>query len=63
MRQDIERLIDMMKSDNPTAYRVHKDTGITQGQLARLKSGELNLDNLSLKNAEKLSNYYKEVVK
>lgn len=54
MREHIEALIN----SDITAYRVSKETGIPQNTATRIFNGEASIDNISLKNAEILSNYY-----
>lgn len=57
MRKNIEKLI----ASGITAYRVSKETGIPLNTATRIFSGEANLDNITLKNAEILNNYYKKL--
>lgn len=45
-----------------TAYKVSKITGIPTSTLSRLKSGKINVDNLTLKNVKKLSSLYQNVL-
>lgn len=56
MRKEIEKLLQ----SDITAYRIFKDTGVPYGNIDRLRNGSSSLDNLTLKNAEKLYNYYIE---
>ncbi|WP_310732016.1 hypothetical protein [Staphylococcus haemolyticus] len=59
MRKQIEELL---KSE-VTGYRIAKKTGIGESVISNLRSGKRNLDNISLKNAELLYNYQKEIEK
>ena len=57
MREQIEKLLN----SDITGYRIFKDTGMSQSIISEFRSGKRNLDNLSLKNAEKLYNLYNEL--
>uniref|UniRef100_UPI00214DA385 hypothetical protein n=1 Tax=Staphylococcus haemolyticus TaxID=1283 RepID=UPI00214DA385 len=59
MRKQIEELL---KSE-VTGYSIAKKTGIGESVISNLRSGKRNLDNISLKNAELLYNYQKEIEK
>ncbi len=50
-----QRLNELLSARNITAYRLSKDTGISDSMLARWKSGE-RLP--SLENAEALADYF-----
>lgn len=54
MRKNIELLI----SSGITAYQVAKDTQLPRNTAYRIFNGEASLDNVSLKNAEILNDYY-----
>lgn len=56
MRENIEHLIN----SGVSAYRVSKETGIPNNTVVRIFSGEAKIDNITLKNAEILSNYWEE---
>lgn len=56
MRKNIEQLI----KSGITAYTVSKETGLSRNPLQKLFRGESKIDNLSLKTAEILSNYWEE---
>lgn len=57
MRKNIEQLINSGLS----AYKVSKETGIPNNTVVRIFKGEASIDNITLKNAEKLSNYWEEL--
>ncbi len=57
MRKNIESLIN----SGITAHQVASDTGIPRNTAYRIFSGEANIDNITLKNAEILSNYWEEI--
>ena len=57
MREQIEKLLN----SDITGYRIFKDTGMSQSIISEFRSGKRNLDNLSLKNAEKLYNLYNKL--
>lgn len=49
--------------ENRTAYRVAKDLEINARTINRYQNGETPLENMSLKTAGKIYNYYKEQMK
>lgn len=57
MRKEIEKLLN----SDITGYRIYKDTGLSQSIISEFRSGKRELDNLSLKNAEKLYKLYNEL--
>lgn len=57
MRKTIEKLLNSNLSSNHIATK----TGISQSTISRIRSGERTIDNLTLKNAEKLYEYQKEI--
>ncbi|PCF46156.1 helix-turn-helix domain-containing protein [Staphylococcus delphini] len=54
----IEKLIN---NRNISSYQVNKDTGVSYGNINAMRRGERAIDNLTLKNAEKLYNYQKQL--
>lgn len=54
MRKNIELLI----KSGITAYKVSKETGLSRNPIERLFRGDSTIDNLTLKSAEILSNYW-----
>lgn len=57
IRSEIEKLL----ASDVTAYRINKDTGVAQTNIKSLRAGITSLDNIPLRNAEKLSAYYKQL--
>lgn len=57
MREQIEKLLN----SDITGYQIYKKTGLSQSIISEFRSGKRELDNLSLKNAEKLYNLYNEL--
>ena len=57
MRKNIEKLIN----SGISPLRVSKATGIPQNTCYRIFNGEASLDNITLRNAELLNNYYEEM--
>lgn len=55
MREKIEKLI---KSDL-TNYEIWKGSGVASSKISDLRHGKANLNNISLRNAERLYLYYK----
>lgn len=58
MRKNIEKLI----KSGITAYRVSKDTEMPLNTATRIFSGQTRLDNITLRNAEILNDYYLSLV-
>ncbi|MCI2875025.1 MULTISPECIES: hypothetical protein [Staphylococcus] len=56
----IEKLI---KNTDISSYQINKDTGVSYGNINAMRRGERSIENLTLKNAEKLYNYQKSVEK
>lgn len=54
-KQVIKKLIE----SDITGYQIYKNTLINQAIISTLRNGKRDLDNLSLKNAEKLYEYAK----
>ncbi|HGH0866834.1 TPA: hypothetical protein ACJHIO_002265, partial [Staphylococcus pseudintermedius] len=46
-----------------SSYQINKDTGVSYGNINAMRRGERSIDNLTLKNAEKLYNYQKQLEK
>ena len=59
MRENILKLMNM----NISVYRIAKEANIPENTVRRLWKGESSLDNVTLLLAEKLNQYYLEVVK
>ncbi|EHJ07957.1 hypothetical protein [Staphylococcus simiae] len=57
MREIIQKLFD---SELSSLY-ISKQTGVPQSTIYRMRTGDRSLDNLSLKNAEILSKFAKDV--
>ncbi|MDN6899585.1 hypothetical protein [Oenococcus sicerae] len=58
--ENIEALIKSAISQ----YKIHQDTGISQGTISDLRLGKSIIDNLSVANAGKLSDYQnKQIIK
>ena len=53
MRKEIEKLL----ASDKTAYEIAQATGMSPSNIADLRSGKRNLDNITLANAEKLYDY------
>lgn len=59
MRENITKLMNT----NISVYRIAKESGIPENTVRRLWKGESSIDNVTLSLAEKLNDYYLEVVK
>ena len=53
MRKEIEKLL----ASDKTAYEIAQATGMSPSNIADLRTGKRNLDNITLANAEKLYDY------
>lgn len=53
MREVLENLVNSEES----AYSIGQGSGVNASQIQRLRSGKINIDNISFKNAENLYNY------
>ncbi|MDE9798380.1 hypothetical protein [Staphylococcus delphini] len=58
LHETIEKLIN---NRSISSYQVNKDTGVSYGNINAMRRGERSIDNLTLKNAEKLYNYQKQL--
>lgn len=59
MRENILKLM----SSNISVYRIAKEAELPENTVRRLRNGEANLDNIRFSLAEKLNQYYLEVIK
>ncbi|MFA1821145.1 helix-turn-helix domain-containing protein [Virgibacillus oceani] len=50
----------LLESDM-TAYRISKETGVSESQLSRMKNGEIEVGRITLDNAIKLNNLWEEL--
>lgn len=57
-----ENILKLMESDI-SVYRIAKEAGLPENTVRRLWNGEASLDNIRFSLAEKLNQYYLEVVK
>jgi len=57
IRKDVEALI----ASEVTAYKISKDIQIPASVVQKLRLGMTQIDNMPLRNAEKLSVYYKQL--
>lgn len=55
-----ENIKKLLKSDT-TAYRISKETGISESQLSRMKKGEIEIGRITLDNAIKLNEFWEEL--
>ncbi|WP_245902299.1 helix-turn-helix domain-containing protein [Gracilibacillus dipsosauri] len=56
MKEDILKLIE----SDITGYKIHKETGISESTISRIRSGKIELGSISLDNATKLHAFYKK---
>ena len=53
MRKKIQKLLE----SDISAYKIAKDTGVTQSKISGLRSGTIKIENITLAIAEKLALY------
>ncbi|WP_241964519.1 hypothetical protein [Paraliobacillus zengyii] len=56
MKEDIRKLIE----SDITGYKINKETGISESNISRIRSGKIELGSISLDNATKLYEFYKK---
>lgn len=61
LREDVERLFEMVKDGKLTIYRISKDLNMNDSYLGKLKNGQRSIDGIRLETAEILSNYYNKI--
>lgn len=54
----IEKLIN---NKDISSYQINKDTGVSYGNINAMRRGERKIDNLTLRNAERLYEYQKSL--
>lgn len=57
IKENIKKLLE----SDITAYRISKETGISESQLSRMKKGEIEIGRITLDNAIKLNKFWEEV--
>lgn len=63
LREDVERLFEMVKDGKLTIYRMSKDLDMNDSYLGKLKNGHRSIDGIRLETAEILSKYFKQISK
>ena len=61
MIESIKNLIDLMNNNVITAYKVSKETGVSQHRLSQLKCGKIKVENLRIVTGIKLEKYYRSL--
>lgn len=56
MKEEIRKLMD----SKITGYKIYKETGISESNISRIRSGKIYLGSISLDNAEKLYKFYQD---
>lgn len=54
---------ELIEAKEISSYQINKDTGVSYGNIDAMRRGERDINNLTLKNAEKLYNYAKTHLK
>lgn len=57
---DLDKIKKLLDSDI-TGYAISKATGVSATMIGRYKNNEANIENISLKNAIALTNYYNAI--
>lgn len=60
-KHKIVRDIEALLESEITAYKIQQLTGINRSQITRLKKGDIEIKNISLENALKLSDLWEEI--
>lgn len=60
---DIRKSIIALLESDISAYRIAKDTGVNPATIQTLRSGDIKLDNITFKNAERLYDYAENKLK
>lgn len=61
VRNNVTSLIELVRGKSITSYRVAKSTGISRQLIDMYVQGAYDIDNMKLKVAETLSDYYEGV--
>ena len=59
MIEDIKREIEKILNGDETSYRISKETGIAVQVIDRYRHGKSKIENMTLKNAEKILKFGK----
>ena len=59
MIEEIKREIEKILNNNETSYRISKETGIAVQVIDRYRQGKSKIENMTLKNAEKILKFGK----
>lgn len=54
---DVEKIEKLLADENISAYEIESKSGVNRTILAKLRRGEADLDNMTLKNLKKLMEY------
>ncbi|MCY9807009.1 hypothetical protein OXT66_05520 [Lentilactobacillus senioris] len=57
---NIEEIIKQLLDSDISAYRIAKDTGVSQSIITRLRNGDRTIDQLTVGTAQKLIDYSKK---
>ncbi|MGF7436735.1 hypothetical protein [Lentilactobacillus senioris] len=55
---NIEEIIKQLLDSDISAYRIAKDTGVSQSIITRLRNGDRTIDQLTVGTAQKLIDYW-----
>lgn len=56
---NIKELVKQLLDSNISAYRIAKDTGVSQSVITRLRNGQREVDQITVGTAQKLIDYWK----
>ncbi|MBS0935723.1 XRE family transcriptional regulator [Lactiplantibacillus plantarum] len=60
-KRKLTRKVEQLLASEVTAYRIAKDTGITQSSITNLRNKKRRVDKMTLKSAEILGEYWDKV--
>ncbi|MGF7437884.1 hypothetical protein [Lentilactobacillus senioris] len=55
---NIEEIIKQLLDSDISAYKIAKDTGVSQSIITRLRNGDREIDQLTVGTAQKLINFW-----
>ena len=54
---NIEAIKQLLNDNSISAYSIEKETGFSRDRLAKIRRGDIDLDNVSLKSLKQLQSY------
>lgn len=54
---NLKQINQLIENEHISAYSIEKETGFSRDRLAKIRRGDINLDNVSLKSLKQLQSY------